>query len=114
VLGRIGDRVFVLVCVLLWSIVLAGGAAAQPRVEENVNLVVSGDITAIDADARTITVKSTNDDGIAYQVDDSATIMSGAKKLALGDLKTGWSVAMNGHRTGDARRITLIKVVKAP
>jgi hypothetical protein len=69
---------------------------------------------AIDPGARTITVESTNDDGIGYEVDASATIMSGAQKLALGDLKTGWSVAMNGHRVGDTRRITMIKVVKAP
>jgi Cu/Ag efflux protein CusF len=111
--ARIGNLAFAL-SALLWVFALAATSAAQPRVEENVNLVVTGEITAIDPDARTITVKSTNDDGIAYQVDASATVMSGAQKLALGDLKTGWSVAMNGHRTGDTRRITLIKVVKAP
>jgi hypothetical protein len=110
---RIG-RALALVSVLLWTIVLAGSAAAQPRVEENVNLIVTGEITAIDAAARKVTVKSTNDDGVVYEVEPSATIMSEADKIALGDLKAGWHVAMNGHRVGDAKRISLIKVVKRP
>jgi Cu/Ag efflux protein CusF len=102
--------VIAFVCILA----LAGAAFAQARVKEKVNIAVTGDITELDSEARTITIKSTNDDGISYQVDGSATIMKGAQNLALGDLKTGWNVAANGHQTGDTRLLTLIKVVKAP
>lgn len=105
---------FALLASLAWSLCLAAGAAAQPRVEEKVNIAVTGDITAIDPAARTITIESTHDDGIVYQVEDAATIMSGAQKLALGDLKLGWNVAVNGHALRGARTLTYIKVVKAP
>jgi len=110
----IRNRTLVSMAALLWGLALAGTAAAQARVEEKINIAVTGDITALDAEARTITIKSTNDEGISYQVDGSATIMQGATKLELGDLKEGWNVAVNGHRTGETRLLTFIKVVKAP
>lgn len=40
--------------------------------------------------------------------------MRGSQTLLLSDLKTGWNVVVNGHRTGDTRLLTMIKVVKAP
>lgn len=107
-------RTLALAASLLWIFALAGTAHAQARVEERGNLVVTGDITAVDAEARTITVKSTNDEGLVYKVDGTASIMAGAEKRALSDLKVGWTVAMNGHRDGDSRLVTFIKVVKAP
>jgi len=110
----ISHRFFAVIAALLLGSALATSAGAQARIEEKVNIAVTGDITALDAEARTITIKSTNDDGIAYTVDASATIMQGATKLELGDLKEGWNVAVNGHRTGDTRLLTFIKVVKAP
>lgn len=100
--------------VLLGSLALANAAFAQARVEEKVNIAVTGDITALDPEARTITVKSTNDEGVDYTVDASATIMRGSQTLQLSDLKKGWNVVVNGHRTGDTRLLTMIKVVKAP
>jgi Cu/Ag efflux protein CusF len=112
--ARTGKRAFALVASLLWMFALASAASAQPRVEEKVNIAVTGDITALDAAARKITVKSTNDDGVVYEVDGPATIMLGDKKVGLGDLKVGWNVAMNGHRHLDSRLVTYIKVVKSP
>lgn len=112
--ARIGSYAFALLPALLLSFALAGNAIAQARVEEKVNLAVTGEITALDADARRITVKSTNDEGIVYTVDGSATIMRGAQNVKLEDLRVGWSVVLNGHRTGESRLVTLIKVVKAP
>jgi len=107
-------RISTLVSVLVVGLVLAGAVAAQVRVKENVNISLTGEITAIDASAGTLTVKGEDDDGIVYSVDRSATIMSGGKDLALGDLKTGWSVAVNGHDDGATKRVSYIKVVKAP
>jgi hypothetical protein len=102
------------VITLVCNLAVADLAFAQARVEEKVNIAVTGDITALDAEARTITIKSTNDDGVSYTVDGSATIMKGGQTLQLGDLKEGWNVAVNGHRAGDTRLLTMIKVVKAP
>jgi len=107
-------RTLALTACLLWIFALAGLAHAQARVEERGNLAVTGDITAIDAGKRQITVKSTSDEGLVYQVDGAATIMAGSEKRAFSDLEVGWNVAMNGHRTGDTRLVTFIKVVKAP
>lgn len=109
-----GRRAFALVASLLCTLAWASAVQAQPREEEKVNIAVTGDITALDAAARKITVKSTVDEGVVYEVDAAATIMSGDQKVALGDLKVGWNVAMNGHRHQDERLITYIKVVKSP
>jgi hypothetical protein len=35
-------------------------------------------------------------------------------KLALGDLKVGWNVVVNGHDDGTTKLVTFIKVLKAP
>lgn len=100
---------------LLSSLALAHTAAAQARVEEKVNVTVTGEIVAVDATASRIVVKSTGDNGVTYDVDGSATIMSDADKLALGDLRAGWSVVLNGHRSGTGNPVaTYIKVVKRP
>lgn len=107
------DRVaLALVASLLLA--LASAAAAQPRVEEKANIAVTGDIKAIDVAARKITIESTNDDGVVYDVESVATIMKGADKLALGDLKVGWNVVANGHDLRGNRTLTFIQVVKAP
>ena len=110
------SRTPALVTLLLASLALATTASAQARVEENVNVAITGDVVAVDAAARQLTVKSTFDDerGVVYEVDGTATIMRGSSKIALEEVKVGWNVAMNGHRVGDTRRVTYIKVVKAP
>jgi ABC-type Fe3+-hydroxamate transport system substrate-binding protein len=112
--ARTRRRAFALLASLLCLLAWASAGTAQPREKENVNLTVTGDVTAVDAAARKITVKSTNDEGVVYGVDASATILSGSETLALGDVQVGWNVAMNGHRTGEDRLVTYIKVVKKP
>ena len=112
--ARLDGRAFLLAAGLLFALAWVHGADAQPRVEEKANLAVAGDIKAIDVEARKITIESTNDDGVVYDVESVATIMKGSEKLALGDLKVGWNVAVNGHELRGARILTYIKVVKAP
>jgi Cu/Ag efflux protein CusF len=111
---RIDRRVVALGFSLGCALALASGASAQPRVEEKANIAVTGDIKAIDPVARKITIESTHDKGVVYDVDGAATIMSGAKKLTLSDLKVGWNVVVNGHDLRGAQTLTYIKVVKAP
>ena len=107
---RVSLLALVFISALAWSVV----AGAQARVEEKANIAVTGDIKAIDVAARKITIQSTLDDGITYQVEDVASIMKGSEKLTLGDLKVGWNVAVNGHDLRGTRTLTFIKVVKAP
>jgi len=102
----------------VWAgLIFSDAVNAQSRVEEKLGFAVTGEITAIDVSAKTLTVKSTNDEGVVYSVSDTASIMSGSNnptKLTLSDLKKGWAVAVNGQRQGDARVATYIKVVKNP
>lgn len=107
-------RISTVATVLMLGLMLGSVAHAQVRVTEKGNIAATGEITAIDAATKSVTVKSTNDEGVVYVVDDSATIMNGATKLALGDLQKGWSVAINGHDDGTRKLLTFIKVVKAP
>jgi len=96
--------------------VLAAGppASAQARVEEKANFALTGEILAIDAMKRQITVKGEHDKGGVYAVDRSATILLGAQKLELTELQKGWHVAMNGHTANGQTLVTYIKVVKTP
>ncbi len=111
-------RVATIGAILLLALSLGFGmpptAGAQARVEEKVAFGVTGEVEAIDAEARTITVKSENDEGLVYGVDGSATVLVGSESKGLGDLAVGSSVVMNGHGDGDQRVVTYIKVVKAP
>jgi len=107
-------RISTLATVLMLGLMLASVVHAQARVTERGNVAATGEITAIDAATKSLTVKSTNDEGVVYVVDDSATIMRGATKLTLADLQKGWSVAINGHDDGTRKLLTFIKVVKAP
>ena len=96
------------------GVLMPAMAGAQARVEEKVSFGVTGEITAVDADAQTITVKGENDEGLVYAVDGSATVLAGSEGQSLGDLAVGSSVVMNGHGDGARRVVTYIKVVKAP
>jgi len=107
-------RIATLGFALVVGLTLASTAGAQARVEERGNVAATGDIQAIDVAKKTITVKSTNDDGVVYTVADSASIMRQNNKLALGDLKVGWNVVVNGHDDGTTKLVTFIKVLKAP
>ena len=80
-------RISTVATVLMLGLVLGSTVTAQVRVKEKVNVVATGEITAMDAATKSLTVKSTNDEGVVYVVDDSATIMNGATKVALGDLR---------------------------
>lgn len=107
-------RISTVAAVLMSGLILGSVVNAQVREAERGNVAATGEITAIDQATRSLTVKSTNDEGVVYAVADSATIMQGATKLTLGDLQKGWSVTVNGHDDGTHKLLTFIKVVKAP
>lgn len=107
-------RISALACALALGLVIADAAFAQARVRERGNIAVTADVTAVDAEARKITLKNLDEEAIEYNVDQSATILRGATDIKLGDLKPGWNVTVQGHDDGTTRLLTYIKVMKAP
>jgi hypothetical protein len=99
---------------LLVGLAVATSVTAQVRTREKTDFAITGDITAINTAEKSITVESTNDKGLVYRVDDSASLMSGSAKIAFGDLRRGMNVVANGHDDGETRLITYLKVTKAP
>jgi hypothetical protein len=83
---------------------LAGLAFVTPTLAqegestETANFTFGGPVTAVDAAKRTITIGG--DTGGTFEVDPAATLLSGAKKLALADIKVGWYVDGNGDLRG--------------
>lgn len=92
-MARIRPLLFVLCSLTL----LVGGTAiqAQVRQQQSTNLAVSGQITAIDGAAKTLTVMGPNKDGGVFVTNSYTTIMNGDKGVGLGDLKKGWHVAVS-------------------
>jgi hypothetical protein len=92
-MARIRSLAFVLCSLTL----LVGGTAiqAQPREQQSTNLGVTGQITAIDSAAKTLTVVGPNKDGGVFVTNRYTTIMNGDKGIGLNDLKKGWHVAVS-------------------
>jgi len=91
---------------------VAPHAGAQTRQKEAVNFVLTAQIESIDAKAKTLTLKGANGEGGVYEVDDQTTIMNGNKKIALGDLKKGWRLAVNGDKSSGKNVATYMEVVE--
>jgi hypothetical protein len=100
--------------VVLAALLLAQVGSAQVRQDEPADFAVTGEITAIDTAAKTLTVKGPNDDGGVYQVTDKTTLMSGDATIGLADLRKGWRVVLNGDLQGGKKVATYVEVVDAP
>lgn len=107
-------KISTLVCAVALGLVVADAAFAQARVRERGNIAVTADVTAVDAEARKITLKNLDGKTAEYDVAASATIMRGANDIELGALQAGWNVSVQGHDDGTTRSLTYIKVMKAP
>ena len=84
---------------LLLSLCLAGAALAQVGEQTGAgSFTVGGPVTSVDAAKRIITIGGAT--GGTFEVDPNATVMSGGKKLKLGDIKPGWYVDGNGELRG--------------
>jgi hypothetical protein len=102
-----------LVSVLCSLILLVGatGTLAQVRQQQSTNAGVTGEITAIDSAAKTLTVKGANHDGGVYLTNSYTTIMNGDKAIGLGDLKKGWHVAVTSDQENGENIAQYITVV---
>jgi hypothetical protein len=98
----------------IFALGVAPFAHAQTIKDTTETGAVTGDITALDLTASTLTVKGPNDDGGTYKVDAYTGIMNGADKVALKDLQKGWRVVVNYDTTSKGKVAKLIEVVVAP
>ena len=89
-------------------------AGAQAVKKETADFLMTGEITAIDTTAKTITLKGANGETGTFVVNDATTIMSGNAKIPLSGLKKGARVALNGDNPGDKKIATYIEVVEGP
>lgn len=106
------------IAAIAFSLVLALGisavAGAQARERERGTIATTGDITALDAAKRSITIKDSNDESATFVVEENATVMKGGADIKLEDLKLGWNVTAAGNELRDVKSLTYIKVMKAP
>lgn len=93
------------------TLFVATTASAQEIKKEAMDRSASGEIVAIDAAARSITLKGANDDGGVFYLNDETTIMSGDKKLGFGDLKKGQWVALDSDDHEGREVVTYLEVV---
>jgi len=66
--------------------------------KESASFTFGGPVTSVDTAKNTITIGG--ETGGTFEVDPNATLLSGAKKLKLGDIKPGWDVEGNGDLRG--------------
>jgi hypothetical protein len=89
--------------VLAFAVVLAVclGAPGFAQTGENkgaADFTFGGPVISVDAAKNTITIGGST--GGTFEVDPNATLLSGSKKLKLGDIKPGWYVDGNGDLRG--------------
>jgi len=88
---------------LAFAVVLAASLAAPALAQVgenqgNAGFTFGGPVTSVDPAKNTITIGGST--GGTFDVDPNATLLSGAKKLKLGDIKPGWYVDGNGELRG--------------
>jgi hypothetical protein len=89
-------------------------ATAQTVKKETADFLMTGEITAIDTTAKTVTLKGANGETGTFIVNDATTIMNGNAKIGLAGLQKGSRVALNGDKPGAKRMATYIEVVEGP
>ncbi|MGH7288548.1 MAG: hypothetical protein ACREI8_11080 [Myxococcota bacterium] len=88
-----------LALIALLALCLAAPAFAQEGENKEVaSFTFGGPVVSVDVAKNTITIGSST--GGTFEVDPNATLLSGAKKLKLGDIKVGWDVEGNGDLRG--------------
>jgi len=100
---------------LLTALALASTAGAQVgEQEEAADFAMTGVVKAVDAAKGTITLEAANREGGVLDVDPKAMLENGDQKIALGDVKKGWRVVVNGDLRGGKKVVTYLEVVDTP
>lgn len=107
-------RPLAVIAAMLLGCALAAGAQAQPIQEEAVKTALTGEVTAVDAEAKTVSVTGANGEKSVFRVDDKTTIMSGSQKVGLAALAKGDWIAVDADKQGDEQVASYIEVVEDP
>ena len=102
---------------LLAFVALAFAAPALAQVgepKEGADFAMTGNVAAVDAAKRTLTLDAPNREGGVLDVDPKAKLSNGDASIALGDVKPGWRVVVNGDVRKGKRVVTYLEVVDAP
>ncbi len=102
------------VAILATVLLAVAGANAQTRVEEKVDHALTGQVTAVDPAAGTLTVEGVHGEGGAYRVDDATTILVGGQRTTLAGIHKGDWVALDADREGQADLATYVSIVEDP
>jgi hypothetical protein len=98
---------------LLAILALASTGLAQVGEEkETADFAMTGDVKAVDAAKGTVTLEGANREGGTLGVDPKAEMRNGDHPIALGDLKVGWRVAVNGDIRDGKKVVTYLEVVE--
>ncbi len=110
-------RPFAIALAAILTLGVATSAHAQTDTKHPYSGAVSGTITAIDATAKTLTVKGPNDDGGVFAVNADTQVMNDAKTVKVEDLKVGWGVTVSWDYAAvesKSKVAKLIEVTEAP
>lgn len=100
---------------LLVGFALAIAAGAQPLQQEQAGTAFTGELTAVDASAGTISARGANGEQGIFEIDENATtIMSGSQKVGLQGLHVGEWVAIDAEQRGSRKVATYVEVVDDP
>lgn len=95
-------------------LVAAAPGFAQVIKDETVNTARTGEITAVDMKARTVSLKEADGTASVISVDDKTTIMSSDKMIKLDGLHVGEWVAVDADTKDGKNVATYIEVVDDP
>jgi plastocyanin len=98
---------------MLVGTLVAASAAAQPVQKEVANIAFTGEITAMDAKAKTVNVTGANGEKGVFLIDaKETTIMSGSQKVAFSGLHVGDWIEIDGDKRKGQKVATYIEVVE--
>jgi plastocyanin len=105
------------IAAVLIGFVLVGVATrvlAQPVQTEQVGIALTGEVTAVDGGAKTISVRGANGEEGVFEVDEKTTIMSGSEEVDIASLHVGDWISIDADQRGGQKVATYVEVVEDP
>lgn len=103
----------VIACALLLALQpLAFAQTGEDK--EAADFAMTGTVASVDAAKGTITLKGAEGEGGTLAVDPKAVLKNEDATIALGDVKAGWQVTVNGDLRDGKKVVTYLEVVDTP
>jgi len=102
------------IAALLLGVALAAAVNAQSVQDETVKIAFSGEITALDTGAKTISVTGANGEKGVFAIGPETSILSGSQKKDMASLVVGDWIVIDANQKGDQKLATYIEVVDGP